>query len=274
MSMDDDLAEWAVWMRSDGLADRTIEERVAQLTRIARKGVDIYQPTPDALAAFLANPAWKPATRRAYYSALRAWFLWRVRTNRQEDNPLETLRAPRVPRTRSHQRVGKDDIGVILAACHRRRARAMVLLAAYQGLRVHEIAKMRGELIYSGRLRVIGKGGVDSEIPLHPLIGELAQEFPRRGYWFPSYSRPGEPITAQNVSAVLGKLLKRAGIEASGHGLRHWFGAQTLRSSGGNLRVAQEALRHASPATTAIYTNIDEDDLRHAIEGLPGPTAA
>lgn len=269
-----DVAQWITWMQGEGMAARTVEERGAQLGRLSAAGIDLYEPDPNDVALLLSNDQWKAATKRTYYSALRAWFLWRVRVGLQPENPLAAMRSPKVPRPRSHTRIADGDLDRILAACTRHRTRAMVLLAAYEGLRVHEIAKMRGEYIYAGKLRVIGKGAVDDELPLHPLVAEIAEDFPRRGYWFPSYSNPGEPISAQSVSSVLSKLLSRAGVPATGHGLRHWYGQHTLRASGGNLRVAQEALRHATPATTALYTHIDGDELREANEKLPRPSEA
>ena len=66
-------------------------------------------------------------------------------------------------------------------------------------------------------------------------------------------------------------MFTRAGVPGSAHSLRHFYGTQTLRSSGGNLRVTQELMRHASPATTAIYTKVDDEQMRAAVDALPIP---
>jgi site-specific recombinase XerC len=63
--------------------------------------------------------------------------------------------------------------------------------------------------------------------------------------------------------------MKRQGLPASLHQARHWYGTNVLRSSGGNLRVAQELLRHASPATTAGYTFITSIERADAVAALP-----
>lgn len=269
-----EIAEWATDMRSQNLSTRTINERLSMLDRAQRAGIDLLGADRDSLVRFLAsNEKWKPATRRAYYSAFRAWYRWLRRTERRADDPTEHMTAPRVPRSRPHQ-IRNEDLDRVIATCSRRRTRAMLTLAAYQGLRAHEIAKMRGDHIYGDTLRVVGKGGVDVAIPLHPLVAALAAEFPAKDYWFPSYATPDKPISAKNVSTVVGQTLRRAGLDASAHTLRHWFGREMLRAGRGNLRVAQEALRHASPATTAIYTLIDQDDVRAAMHALPRPPAA
>lgn len=49
------------------------------------------------------------------------------------------------------------------------------------------------------------------------------------------------------------------------HACRHWAATSILRSSGGNLRVAQDLLRHATPNTTARYTQVVGTELRAAL---------
>ena len=143
----------------------------------------------------------------------------------------------------------------------------MILLAAYQGLRVHEIAKFRGEDIRGGELHVIGKGQVAATVPLHPLVAAEAAKYPQ-GWWFPSSRTASGHVHAKSVSTVMGQALERAGVQATPHQLRHYFGTEVFRSSGGNLRVAQELLRHASPATTALYTKVDDAERRAAVAGM------
>jgi integrase/recombinase XerD len=119
-------------------------------------------------------------------------------------------------------------------------------------------------------VRVVdGKGGHDRNVPCHPFIWAAAADLPRRGLWFPSYGASGH-IKPDSVSTAIRRALLATGINGHAHQLRHTFGTQVLRSSGGNQRVAQELLGHASPASTALYTLVDQDGLRAAVLGLPG----
>ena len=63
----------------------------------------------------------------------------------------------------------------------------MVLLAALQGLRAHEVAKLKGEDLdlEAGTMVVKGKGDVTAMLPLHPLVIGHAAVMPRSGFWFP-----------------------------------------------------------------------------------------
>jgi len=268
------LDRWVTAQRAAGNASRTHVERRRIIEAVAvRTGQEPAQFTSDALAGFLASMQ-SAGTRSTYWGALRAWFIWLVEIEElRVDNPMRKLRRPRVPR-RLPRPVTDQQLERVLATVNRRRTRTWILLGAYQGLRVSEIARVRGEDLdlYSNTLRVTGKGGVTVTLALHPLIADEAATYPTRGWWFPSYEahgRAGEPVLANTVSQTIGNTFRRADIPCSAHQLRHWFGTTTLQSAGGNLRVAQEALRHASVATTAVYTRVDDADVRAAIEGLP-----
>ncbi|MGN6245092.1 MAG: tyrosine-type recombinase/integrase [Motilibacteraceae bacterium] len=164
-----------------------------------------------------------------------------------------------------------SDVDRLLAACSDSRAaqtRAYVVLACYAGLRVHEVAKVRGEDVMGDVLRVQGKGGSDATVPMHPAIAALARSMPETGWWFPSPSRSG-PVSRVSVGQAIARAMKRAGVSGTPHACRHFYGTQVLSASGGNLRVAQRAMRHADVRSTAIYTQVVDDDLRRAVAGIP-----
>ena len=53
------------------------------------------------------------------------------------------------------------------------------------------------------------------------------------------------------------------------HRLRHYYGSQVRRAAGGDLRIAQEGLRHADPKETATYTDYAEPALVAAVHAVP-----
>ena len=65
------------------------------------------------------------------------------------------------------------------------------------------------------------------------------------------------------------RCLERAGLPATIklHEMRHSAGDNLWRESG-NLTMAQQLLRHRSPATTAAYLHPLLDDLEAALEAL------
>jgi integrase/recombinase XerD len=185
------------------------------------------------------------------------------------DNPMVKVAAPRYPE-RTPRPVSDDDLIRLLLTRMHHRTRAMVMLAALAGLRVSEIARVRGEDIdvSAPRLFVVGKGGTRKWLPLHPLLVDMAFEMPRRGWWFPANStRPGDHIHAKSVSDIVGQAMRRAGARGTPHSLRHWTGT-TLLEDGADLRTVQECLRHKSVATTQGYTKVSDVRRHEAINRL------
>lgn len=262
------LQEYALWMRAAGISERTVASRTWLVGFMARTlDIDASCATWRDAAAFMARPT-SPGTRQTYHADLTAWFSWLRTMDYRTDNPMDRLHKPKAVKRRPRP-VTTEQLRRILATVNRRRTRAMVLLAAYQGLRAHEIAKFRGEDIDGQVLHVLGKGAKEAWLPLHPDVAALAADFPRYDWWFPSYTRDGQPVTAKSVVKVLSDLMERAQVNGVGHQLRHWYGTEVLRAAGGNARVAQELLRHESLATTAGYTQVDDTERRAAILGLP-----
>jgi integrase len=266
---DEPLGAWAQQMRAEGLSRRTTTEWPRVVRRAARwVDAEPDRLTTESIIDYLAGLP-SASTRQTYYSALQAWHRWLLATGRRTDNPLAALRRPRAPRREPHP-VATGHLEALLGSGIRRRTRTAVLLCAYEGLRVHEAAKVRGEDIdfVGQRLRVVGKGGVEKWIPLHPAIATEARRYPRRGYWFPSPKRPGRPIRRDSLSAAISRAMRRCDIPGTAHSLRHWFGTELMRS-GANAREAQELLRHANLNTVAIYTLVAAEAQHAAINRLP-----
>ncbi|GAA1361406.1 site-specific tyrosine recombinase XerD [Brevibacterium luteolum] len=255
------LSEWVDWMTAQGLSERTIVERSAFVSRLGNP----LTASRAALLAELGRPELSNSSRRTYRNHVKAFYTWAVDMGYLDTNPVDKLPNPRVPRSRQHT-VSTVDVQRLARAPMRRRTRAMILLATYQGLRVHEIVKVRAEDVDLdlGTLTVAGKGGVIARLPLSDVIRELAGTMPAAGYWFPSGDGH---MKANSASDTIGKAMRRAGVKGSAHSLRRYYGTQMLRR-GANLRVVQELLRHAQLSTTALYTEIDESQMRSAIDSL------
>ena len=79
----------------------------------------------------------------------------------------------------------------------------------------------------------------------------------------------GERASALYVSGAASKEFRRVlGKTATMHMLRHWLGV-TMQANFKDIRVTQRALGHASLASTQIYTDATDDQLRAARATLP-----
>jgi integrase/recombinase XerD len=267
------LNEFATYQLAKGLANRTIQNRYETLQLLAKTtGKQPTDITRHDLLVRLARDI-TPSSKQRERSYFRSFFQFMLTEGYRADDPssgLPTIRAKRGrPRPLTTQQVNAMLIGG--AYTH---TRTMILLAAYQGLRAHEIAKLQGQDfdLSSGILTVVGKGSVRAELPLHPVIAEETMRYPTRGYWFPGRgTNTTGHIHSKSVSDLMRRALNRAGITSArltGHSLRHFFGTELVRG-GTDLRTAQELLRHASLATTQIYVEIAQEQQEAAIINLP-----
>lgn len=256
------LTEYANWMRSWNASDKTIGARVTLArTRLAAWGLDGF--TPENVSHFLSDAAFGKWTRSTYYGHLNDFGGWLVATGRLDANPVDTVRSPQRPRSKPRP-LSEEEVAKVLSVAEGA-TRHWILFAMLAGLRASEIATLRGEDIDENGIYVLGKGETKVTLPCHADLWEIAQTYPREGYLWPG-SDHGH-IPGQQVSMGVGRLFRGMGIDGSVHRCRHVYGTRLLRG-GANIRVVQKLMRHASLATTAMYTAVDEDEMRDAVNRL------
>lgn len=273
------LIEWQAWQRAGGLSERTIMERTGTLNHLSVfLDRDLAELTSAGIIMFLGRKGIGPASRATYHASIRAFCSWAVEAEHFSINPADKTPSPKRPKNLPRP-VAAAQLGAILKAANRQRTRMMVLLAALAGLRVHEIAKIQGQDIDmdTGTLTVTGKGGSTQVMPLHPLLIDMARQFPREGYWFTTYTgnKTGNhgPVLPAAVGIAISRAMERAGVHGTPHQLRHWYGTALLEQ-GVDLRTVQELMRHQSIASTQIYTKVSDVRRRAAINLLELPASA
>lgn len=258
------LTGWVVNMRAAGLADGTIKLRAYHVRVFAqRTGTRPREVVTADLEAYLSGKDWKADTRRSHRASLVRFFTWMHTSGQRRDNPAAAL--PRVKVPRGQPRPAPRD--VITRAIMRAddRTRLILLLAAHQGLRRGEIARVHtddltSDVLGEPSLRVTGKGGHTRVVPLTDYVAALIRKAPR-GWVFPGQ------IDGHLSAAHIGVLARR--VLPAGwtlHTLRHHF-ASAAYSVERDLRAVQELLGHASVATTQIYTAIPDGAKRRAVIG-------
>ncbi|MEW6898709.1 tyrosine-type recombinase/integrase [Trueperella pyogenes] len=261
------IRDWKLAMRARSLSDRTIAER----TRVAAQFFDCHQITPydtdaDLVLAWMAQLP-SQTTRWSYFSSLRSLFIWMEHTGRLMPNPLMGIPIPKRPKYRPRP-LALEHIEFVLSQKLRKKTRCMILLAFNCGLRVSEIAKVRGQDYdrTARTLTVEGKGGRLAVIPVNDALASFFDDMPRSGYWFPSHI--GGHIRSRSVGDRIVYTFRRYGITMTSHQLRHSFGTELLRA-GVDIRVTQELMRHESIQTTALYTKVSDDQQREGTNLLP-----
>jgi site-specific recombinase XerD len=263
------ISEYEAWLHSWASEDTTRARVVLASARLDAWGLSGF--TAENISTWLGEPSkltgkplskWSKAT---YHAHLKDFCKFLVATGRLDESPMEDVRAVKRPKNRPRP-IEQRDLDRLLAFVQGE-VRDWLLLALLAGLRVSEIAKIRGEDVSIDGIYVLGKGDVDAMLPCHPDLWAMAQRYPRTGYWFPG-SEDGH-IPKQQISNTVGRVFRAIGIpKGSIHRGRHTYATNLLRN-GEHIRKVQKLMRHSNLETTAGYTAVDEDELRSAVGRLP-----
>lgn len=222
-------------------------------------------------------------TQARVISGIKAFFKYLIVEKIIEKNPTELLESPslgrKIPEILSIDEVDRIINSVDLSHPEGERNKAILETLYGCGLRVSELINIT-LLDYHPKeqlLRVTGKGNKQRLVPLgEPAIKQINTylTFVRNnyvldkkddGYLF--LNRRGKKLTRQMIFVIVKNHAELAGISKSisPHTFRHAY-ATHLVHGGADLRVVQELLGHVSILTTEIYTHINNDDLRDAID--------
>ncbi|MEV4271912.1 tyrosine-type recombinase/integrase [Micromonospora aurantiaca (nom. illeg.)] len=253
-------------------ADSTIDTYRDLLTRLDRdlpEGL-LYACTDDLRDAIWTDGR-KPATIALYRAAAVGLYAWAAdeRDPWLDYDPARHLPRAQLPHRRPRP-VTHDQLRDILARA-RAPYRLWYLLAAGQGLRCVEISRLDRDDITDTATWLRGKGDRERTVPTHPAVWELAADLPAG----PIARDPAGQRRAtrrhvrERANFYLQRRLGHQGVTM--HRLRHWYGTYVHQAAGGDIRIAQELLGHASPATTAVYVATLDTAKAAAVQGLPLP---
>jgi site-specific recombinase XerD len=212
------------------------------------------------------------ATVRLRLSTVRGMFQWAAINGHCRTDPTLGIRGPKKPRTVPRGITDDEAIRVDDEAADARE-RLILILMLEEGLRACEVANLQvADVDLGAELMVVhGKGGHERTLPLTDqtrvaITDYLAERGRRSGSLIRSYQRsyanPGDGITAKYLAKMVSKAMKRAGVQETGHALRHTF-AHGLIEAGASIRDVQGALGHASLMTTQVYLGFaDAQELR------------
>lgn len=259
-----DLARWAAFMGSRGLAD---------------PGAVTPGDMRDWVFGLKEAGLAATSIRRAQ-SAVRTYYGFLLAEGVVQVDPTERLESPRVGR-RLPDFLTRDETDRLLDAPNPDdplywRERAILELLYATGMRVSELSELPLSSLDldEGFLTVFGKGAKERLVPVGAPALRAVTRYLRdvrpgldggrgkaRGRVF--LNRRGTPLSRVAVWGIVKEAARRAGIrrKVSPHTLRHTF-ATHLLEGGADLAAVQELLGHADISTTQIYTHVDREYLR------------
>ena len=274
-------AEFADWMRDErGWSLQTRRTRLQTMRHSAawlrREHLSFWAADRDAIIRYIST-AHHPRTRNRRLSDLRALYRFLLEAHYARGDPtaaIERIREPRsLPRPLGVAQAHQLLAGSIAVSP---RAFTLVSLLLYTGIRREEAVQLVWSDVdlYRRRLRVMGKGSKERDIPIHARLVEVLAAWRLRegngsAWVFPSSQRAGLPFSPTTLWHDVDDAASLAGLTdgVSPHVLRHTFATELLRR-GADVRRVQVLLGHASLATTQIYTLVEVSDLEPDVDRL------
>ena len=231
----------------------------------------------------------KPATRARKIASIRVFFKYLANKEKvlQVDptigleTPKQEKRLPKYLSLENSQKlleVTKNE-----ASEYKERDFAIITLFLNCGMRLSELVGINiKDIDFSeNKLTVIGKGNKERTIYLNKACIDAINDYlkvrPHEGVKFDSkdalfLSKRKERISNRMVQEIVKRELAKSGLDInkySTHKLRHT--AATLMYQYGNvdIRALQVLLGHQNIATTQIYTHVENEQVRNAVEKNP-----
>jgi len=258
--------------------------------------VTLKKITSDDILSFISylalNKNCKPTTRARKISTIRIFFAFLSQKAKLLDvNPAQNIETPKREK-RMPKYLSLDDSKKLLNVTmddsdeNKERDYAIITIFLNCGLRLSELVGIDIKNIDFNeyKLTVIGKGNKERTIYLNRACLKALNDYinirPKIGAKKDSknsdkalfLSERLERISNRTVQHIVERELSKAGFDTrkfSVHKLRHT--AATLMYQYGNvdIRALQELLGHESISTTEIYTHVNNEQVRDAIERNP-----
>jgi integrase/recombinase XerC len=212
-------------------------------------------------------------------SALRGFYRYLVRFGCRKDNPTETLRNIKAPKTLPAF-LWEDEMGEFASLPQKEsilwsaRDEALIMAIYSAGLRISEALSLKlGDMEHDCRgARVIGKGdkeravffSQEGRVAILSYLPERAAKLKKDKTVDELFiSMRGRPLSTAGAEWIIGEYAKRSKNHQNihPHSLRHSF-ATHLMNGGCDIRVVQELLGHKSLSTTQVYTHTNIERLK------------
>jgi len=227
----------------------------------------------------------KPASRARKVASIRAFFKYLTQKAKiLEINPAQDLESPKLDKRIPKYLTLNESIKLLNTVDndttkHRERDHAIITLFLNCGMRLSELISINIKDIKEDTLSVMGKGHKERTVYLNNACLKALDEYIKvrpkdnlkeRDALFLSERK--QRISKRTVQYIVEKYIEKSGLDSKKytvHKLRHT--AATLMYKHGNVdvRALQEILGHESISTTEIYTHIDNEQIKAAVDSNP-----
>ena len=257
---------------------------------------DLEKITQDDIHAFISylsiNRRCGPATCARKISTIRIFFKYlTITTNTIKNNPAQNLETPKLNKRLPKYLTLEDSQKLLDTSANdeesknKERNFAIITLFLNCGMRLSELVGINiSDIKFDDyKLTVIGKGNKERTIYLNNACVSALKQYLNvrptnakkdlknsdKALFLSGYR---QRISKRTVEDVVSKELQKAGLDTtkySTHKLRHTAATLMYKYGQVDIRALQELLGHQSISTTEIYTHVDNEQVRNAVEANP-----
>lgn len=212
-----------------------------------------------------------------YYRTLKAAFTKAVSWNYLKVNPFKKIKLPRIPKNYPVF-ISLEEFKIILSQVKEDFLKDIYTVAFYTGMRQGELVNMKWNWIDINNSTIqvrctdefLTKSKKERIVPINPTIKIIFAHRQKKGKSIYVFTNANDIKLNQNfVSKKFKKAVRATGLneEIHFHTLRHSF-ASILVQKGVSLYVVKELLGHEDLSTTQIYSHLQQQNLRNAVNIL------
>lgn len=227
----------------------------------------------------------KDRARYRKISALRSFFKYLTKVAHLVDaDPMRDIEVPS-PKSSMPRFLSLNESMRLLNASNNSesvRNYCIITLFLNCGMRLSELVGINVSDVdfFENRMRVLGKGRKERMVYLNnACIESINNYLAVRNENHKADSEPalfisnrGTRISKRRVQQIVEETLKLAGLDGKGlstHKLRHTAATLMYQYGDADVLTLKELLGHSSTATTEIYTHLNDERVRNAVENNP-----
>lgn len=274
------------------LSDNTVEAYMGDIDKLSgysvRKKIKLEKVKYRDLQQFLhelSDTGVSSATVVRIVSSVKSFYKYLVFEGVIKKDPAALLESPKLgkhlPDVLTVEEIDEVISAVDLTKSEGQRNKAIIETLYGCGLRVSELIGLRLSDIFKKEdvVRVIGKGDKERLVPISKAALKEINKYVKGARASLNIKPGAEDLIflnrrgAQLTRVMIFTIIKNAVSETSitknvsPHTFRHSF-ATHLLENGASLRVIQEMLGHASITTTEVYTHLNSQMLKDAVENF------
>lgn len=215
-----------------------------------------------------------------YYRTLKASFNKAVEWNYISSNPFTKIKFPKIPKA-FPAFIQEDEFLIVLSNTPYQHQKDIFTTGYYTGLRLGELVNMRWNWIDFFRNQItvkcsddfLTKNKKERIVPMSERVRSILLNRFNNSLHQPEdvvfYSTDRKMLYPDAVSKQFKKIVRKSNLsdKIHFHSLRHSF-ASLLAQKGVSLYIIKELLGHEDLATTQIYSHLQQQNLRDAVNLL------